>query len=282
MTKRLTTILLSLAAVVALSAVAAASASAKPAWLVHGAELKAGEKAGVESENASNEEDGFVPKQLAVPALAIAIVCSRESDTGEIFGGEPGTDKVTAKFTGCKVFSNEGTEEKKPSRPPFNYTKELTACSVKGGGGVAGEIIVKSRSTLAYKVGTAGTTRPIVVEVFAPEAEGGAFAVIEITGASCAPKGEYEVKGSAISLVETQKPTGEKPYEEVLVNTLNFTYVPTVTSGKVTACKQEPTEYETAAKEKVVDTLLFGTHPACFYDVDWVTLAAGGKWGVSP
>lgn len=286
-TTGLTAVAIAMAAL-AVAAFGAAAAQAKPQWLCKGKVLAtSSEKCLIESENASNEEDGFIPKQLLVPALKIAIVCERETDSGELIGGEPGTDKVTATFTGCLVYSTKGKEENKVSRPKFVFSEKLSACSahgvLEGKAAAEGEIVIKTNSKLAYKVGTVGTTREIITDVFEPTTSGGAFVTIDITGSSCAAKGEYETKGSAIAYVETQVATGSKPYSEVLVGGLNFEYTPTLNSEKteLTGCAQNPTEYETAAKEKIVDTLTFGTHPACFYDVDWVTLAAGGKWGVT-
>ncbi len=276
---RTRTLILSLFAALALSAVAAGAAQAKPVWFVHGAELKAGEKAGILSENASNQEDGFIQKQLTVPAAGLAIICGRESsNAGELVGGNPGTvKKLTVVFTKCEVFSTKGEEEtKKPSRPPFKFTEKLGACGVKGTGNAAGEIATKElEGTLAYKPGTA---KAIIVTAFKPEV--GSFVTIEITGASCAVKATANVEGSVIGMVETpyEEPVGT--VLEKLVNPLEFTYKTEIVSGKLNKCTQEPTEYETESGAKVADTLEFGGHPACFYDEDWVTLAAGGRFGV--
>jgi hypothetical protein len=267
---RTRTIILSLLAVFAFSAVAAAAAQARPAWTVHGAELKAGEKANVLSENASNELDGFIPKQLTVPATGLIIVCGRETDTGELIGGATGTvAKVVVKYTGCEVYSTKGEEKHEVSRPPFNPTEKLSACSVKGEGEAIGTITTKAlKGTLAY---WPGTGKAEVVNTFEPEA--GSFVTIEVTGTSCAVKTTAAVTGSVIGLVET-------PYEEKLVNPLVFTYTPEVVTGKLNKCTQAPTEYETESGAKIADTLKFGTAEACYYDEDWVTLAAGGRFGV--
>src|ERR1039457_3412956 len=99
-TSRLRLLMAAMAAVFAFSAVAAGAASAKPYWTENGVELKAGESRAITSKNAP----GTVKKlKTTIGGTAITIVCETVEDSGTIYGGEPGTDKETIKFTKCKI-----------------------------------------------------------------------------------------------------------------------------------------------------------------------------------
>ena len=132
------TIILSLLAAFAFSAVAAGAAQAKvPKYWYKGAELSG--KLAIKSTSGESK--------LWVTELGVVIVCTADTDTGEIVGGSPGTNaKVTVTYTGCKLYKAEwnGTE--------WVVGPELSACAVKSPAGEpAGTIVTKElRSKLAY------------------------------------------------------------------------------------------------------------------------------------
>jgi hypothetical protein len=87
---------LALVAVLAMSTVAAASASAAgPIWKVEGKSLS-GSKA-IKSKSTGN----FVMKVTVSGFIDITLTCTKEQDTGTIDGGEPGTDTAIIEYTGC-------------------------------------------------------------------------------------------------------------------------------------------------------------------------------------
>jgi len=89
---------LALVAVLAMSTVAAASASAGPIWKVEGLKLEAGLKS-VKSKSTGN----FVLKSKFLGVTNIVITCTKEQDTGTIIGGEPGTGTSIVEYTGCSA-----------------------------------------------------------------------------------------------------------------------------------------------------------------------------------
>jgi hypothetical protein len=98
--KRIRIVGLALVAVLAMSAIASASASAAgPIWKVEGLKLEAGKSKTVKSKSTGN----FLLKGKAFGFVNITITCTKESDTGTIVGGEPGTDTAIIEYTGCSA-----------------------------------------------------------------------------------------------------------------------------------------------------------------------------------
>jgi hypothetical protein len=87
-----------LVAVLALGAVASASASATPGWYVNGVALKAGESRETILENKSGTS-----VTLEEPASKHTIICTKATGKGKVTGGTPGTGNVPLEFTGCSL-----------------------------------------------------------------------------------------------------------------------------------------------------------------------------------
>jgi hypothetical protein len=121
---------LCLVAVFAMSAIVSSSALAAkngPHWKVKGVELKA-------------KESKVIKFKSGVTKLETAsdlIECKKDSGTGVIIGGWPGTDKAKIKFEECAVTK------------PF-------ACEVKNAGGTFGTIEVNVNTELVYLSEAAG------------------------------------------------------------------------------------------------------------------------------
>jgi len=115
---RLKAVLLSLVAVFAFSAVAAASASAHSYW-VSGTELLEGEK---------REVEGTSGTSLLV-AAELTVICTRDVFTGTIKGG--GDSTATVKFTECSVEAAPRCAVTEPIE--FNVGDHLTSFEEKIG-----------------------------------------------------------------------------------------------------------------------------------------------------
>jgi hypothetical protein len=256
--------LLSLLAVFAFSAVAAAAAQAEvPTYSYKGAELSG--KLEIKSKSGVS--------RLWVSALKQVIVCTADTDTGWInqVSGEAGTnEKVTVTYTGCKLYEAKWNATTKL----WEVGSAYSACTVNGPSTEpAGTIKTKElKSRLAY---WPPGPESIVVDHFEPEA-GEVFVTIVISG--CALDGTYEVKGSVIGQV-----TPINKEEKVL--TLTFAVTKTV-EKEVT---QSPEEYQleenptncTEVKPRVKDTLKFGPYAAAIESIDEVELVNGKAFDVS-
>jgi hypothetical protein len=105
--KRISAIGLALAAVFALVAVAAASASAAT-WKIEGKEFTGEEKI--------SSTGG--PFTLTVPKLGVAIKCEKEANTGKIFSKNK--DESTIEFTKCAVEKAANCTVKEPIKSEVN------------------------------------------------------------------------------------------------------------------------------------------------------------------
>lgn len=111
-----------LVAAFALGAVASTSAMAVgPIWKVAGAKLEAAKSEALTGKQTAN----FVLKGKAFGFIEVAVTCKKESATGKIIGGEPGTGEATIKFTECSSSSCTPTEpiEAKTKSELVYYTK---------------------------------------------------------------------------------------------------------------------------------------------------------------
>ncbi len=98
--KRMRVVGLALVAMLAISAVAAASASATvtgPIWEVGGAKLGTG----VEEALTGKASSAYELKGKAFGFIEVAITCKKAANSGSIIGGEPGTDATTIEYTEC-------------------------------------------------------------------------------------------------------------------------------------------------------------------------------------
>lgn len=97
--QRIRVVGLALLAVLAISAVASASASAVtgPIWEVNGAKLATGAEEALTGKAATSYE----LKGKAFGFIEVAITCKKAANNGAIIGGEPGTDATTIEYTEC-------------------------------------------------------------------------------------------------------------------------------------------------------------------------------------
>jgi hypothetical protein len=134
--------------------------------------------------------------RFEVSGLRFAVGCTGLD--GEIKIGAAWRSKMKIEFTACRVFSETG--------------EELTLCTVEE------PITIDMLEQLVYKNGRAGEE---IYDVFFPAASakfnGGVLVDVDIKGATCAVKGKYEVKGSAIAV-----PSPNEPGRESKVMTFYF------------------------------------------------------------
>jgi hypothetical protein len=163
-------------AVFALAAFASASAfAANPAWEVEEGGvaklLAAGESREITAEANGNQE---------LAATGVTLVCSSVTLAAgaTITGGEPGTDKETLVYGGCKV------KEK--------------ACEARTKGGAVAEQIQTSalKSTLAFETKAAAeASKAPTVTLFEPS-EGTTFVEVELKGTECPFIENATIKGT--------------------------------------------------------------------------------------
>jgi hypothetical protein len=141
--------------------VMSASASG-PVWLVNGAELGAGAKVAFTSQSDGTNE----PKLDGLNN----ILCKSEQDTGELIGGNPGTDLATIEFLECAV---EG--------------KTVEECGATSSGMAAGVILTEVKTVLVYPQGEANSTTKALV-AFTPdnnETTNNLFVEFTLAGTNC-------------------------------------------------------------------------------------------------
>jgi hypothetical protein len=174
---------LCLVAVFALSAVAAATASAVggPIWIVKKSgvteELAAGKTVGVESTSTPVE----FKLKTTIKGITGTIKCKvLVVSAAELIGGKPGTDKNVNEFKECK---GEG------------FAALCTVSSATGVSGVIGPFGVKT--TLVFP---AGGARALALDRFLPEA-GTEFVKFKLSGGLCPDVGTVNVKGCVLAEV---------------------------------------------------------------------------------
>jgi hypothetical protein len=173
-------IVTTLIAVIGLSAIVSASASAA-GWMVNGTELKG---------SAALANTAAVDKNSKLTAAEVTIECTGKTLNGagpEIKAGNTGHAK-SLEFTGCK-----STTE---------------TCKLGGGNatGIIGTLPVNAEATLSGALG--------VVAKFTPETK--LFATIDYEGSKCALAGVQAIKGK----VTVTAPTGqdERTAQEIVAN----------------------------------------------------------------
>jgi len=156
------------------------------------------------------------------------ILCSSEQDTGELIGGNPGTDLSIIEFLGCAV---EG--------------KTVAECGASNVTGMAGVVLTEVKSVLVYPHEKAETNEE-ALDAFVPDEAGNLFVEFTLTGTSCGLLNNLkvnvnatgtEIKEPALNkkcgvLARVGKLEGEafkitKADEEALVGALNSEGTPT-------------------------------------------------------
>jgi hypothetical protein len=175
--------LVSLLAVFALGAVTAgaAQASGGPVWIhkTTKVELKSSEKLATKSKQNSGTSGLF---KLTTSPSVLTVECPTEKDTGELIGGNPGTDTSTVTFEGCH---------------PGGRT--LTQCGAASGStaGTIGPFNVKT--LLGYPKGQAGEEGEAYDQFFPTGFPTGTspetlFVTFELSGSSCGSLNGYKTK----------------------------------------------------------------------------------------
>jgi len=163
------------------------------------------------------------------------------------------------KYTGCKVKKTSREESSEKEHKGRAESKEESKCTVKGGGGIAGEIILKNvKSKLAYRP----SSEVELLDVLEPEAQ--PFVALEIEGGECAAKGKFELKGSVIGWVPRHNE--EATSSAVLFESKNWE----------PEARQRFVRYELANKE-TEDTLKLGEDPAYYEATTQIELTGETK-----
>ena len=129
-------------------------------------------------------------------ASVLKVACSVANDTGNIKGGNPGTDESTIVFKGCVV-------EKLNGEPIAE-----SECNVKGSIDTeANTITVKVKTELVYlgNEEEAKKEEGPVGDLFSP-ASGGTFVTLDFAGTNCpaGTTGAYAVTGSVVGNVSPE------------------------------------------------------------------------------
>ena len=116
--------------------------------------------------------------------VTATIECKKESNSGTLIGGEPGTDQATITFKECSV---EG-----------KTVAECGATSINPGpkGGNAGEIETTVKTVLLYPEGKKESTTE-ANDAFFPEGKGNLFVEFELKGTNCGTLNNKKVKVTA-------------------------------------------------------------------------------------
>jgi hypothetical protein len=163
-------LLVGLVVVSALGGVAATSAMAVggPEWIVKGASLEAGKAKTVK---------GSAVSEFQFNTAVGNFGCSKESISGEMIGGNPGTGKAAVTLTGCRQVS--------PNHPNC----------VLSSGKVSGEVLLSTKAVLVYPAGQTENTKAALVALVPEGLETGkeplkelkpkVFAILTMQGAEC-------------------------------------------------------------------------------------------------
>jgi len=186
-------------AVMAISAVASATASAAPRWMYRAHSTEAfKELSGSETFSSTISSAAF---ELETPGL-LTIKCTSESSTGTITNpaetSKPGTDTSSKiRFDDCVVVGAEKT------------------CKIVGGSSGTEEGIIETVATNTVLKAGAGTK---VYDVFTPSS-GKVFVTIKVenqTGKTCLVKGSYPVEGNSAGEVEHQAGGAELKFSKAI------------------------------------------------------------------
>jgi hypothetical protein len=155
--QRMRVVGLALLAVLAISAVASASASATtgPIWEVNAAKLATGAEEALSGKAASSYE----LKGKAFGFIEVAITCTKAANNGSIIGGEPGTDATTIEYTGCSSSLCTPTEPiVTKAKSELVYFTEIKCGSItaKVTGSIVGELLNEAKEPVLKTGTTAG------------------------------------------------------------------------------------------------------------------------------
>lgn len=256
MTKRLTTILVSLAAMMALTAVVVGNASA--AEFKHCKNVGAGNG---EFENA-NCEGVAGTKTFKSETVKEALGGSspsgvRESVTSTLTG-TIGTTKV--KIVCGKIFTVFVLDPEAGHTKFIDLYEECTVPEPTGNVCSVSYVEAMGLDFLVYEVGSGK-----VFDLFTPVTPTTVFAEVNLTGASCAPKGKQPVKGSVLGTVSPEN-------KFATTGKVNFKVVGGVqTPNMYNEKKNEPTGTE--AK------LTFGGNAATYESENKLELLSKEQWG---
>jgi hypothetical protein len=193
----------------------------------------------------------------------LVVVCERDKGTGTV--KVKGEDTVAAglKYTSCTVHEAKlNTTEKQYEEGP-----ELR-CTVAGGGGAAGEILLPAlKSKLVFK--SNGLEKELLVRL--EPAVGTTFVELTLAGAECALAGKFAVTGSVLGWAPRVEPGVPTDKEEAVMNNVLF---------ETTNFENEVTQrFKTYELAKVVteDVLKFGANPAAYESTEQVELEASPR-----
>lgn len=193
---------LALVAVMAVAAFGAVAAQASPNWIVPCHKVIAANKGlGAYEDSACTKLGGtkeFSKILLAGETRAIrsaqftsfslktpksTITCTGEKNTGELIGGQPGTDTASVEFTGCSVTAGTG-----------NGCTASTSSTKKG---VIGPVLVYTG--LGFREGAKGSTTE-ALDLYAVDGTGNTFATFKLE----------EKFGCSLAGTVTVRATGEE------------------------------------------------------------------------
>jgi hypothetical protein len=193
----------------------------------------------------------------------LVIVCERDKGTGTVT--TKGADTVAAglAYTGCTVHEAKlNTTEKQ-----YEEGAELR-CVVAGGGGAAGEILLKAlKSKLVFKPNQKENELLVRLE---PETAGAPFVELVLSGTECALAGTFKVTGSVLGWAPRVEPAAPTDKEEALMNDVLFE-----TTNFESAVTQRFPKYE-LLKVETEDVLSFGANPAAYESTEQVELEPVG------
>ncbi len=190
----------SLIAALGLMAFGAAGAQASGEWRIGGKTMS---ELGLTEETVTGKAEAGVKEILLVKTLNIQKSCTG-FDIQSVTISPSGKGKGAVRLLGCKVFADEAGEA------------ELTACGVKSTGQEAGVI---QTELIGGEIVLSGGVNYVL---FKP-ASGTSFTTIELTGASCAPKGTYPITGTVVAELGAEaKELLLKPIKEFTGDGLKF------------------------------------------------------------
>lgn len=188
------------AAVMFASGAFASAASASPVWVVNGKVLATkAEKQAIISKGYALEEHWFrLQTHNAAGEITNVIRCESEHNSGELIGGEPGTDTAEVNFDKCKVIYSPGT------------FKAAEGCIATTAGKAKGEIgPVDVLTALGYPTGRAPNTEKAFDQFF-PASATNVFAEFELQecpnlgGAANGTKIVVHATGTEVGIVKEE------------------------------------------------------------------------------
>jgi hypothetical protein len=192
----------------------------------------------------------------------LVFTCERAKGTGMIMVKGEATVTAGSKYTACTVHEAKlNTTEKQ-----YEEGAELK-CTVAGGGGAAGEIILPAlKQQLVFQPKSKEEQLLLRVE----PSVGTTFLELTVSGAECALAGKFAVTGSVLG--EVERSGEEKTGGDVLFETRNFESAVMQRFSKY-VLKEEEAETE--------DVIKFGANPGAFESTKQVELEpVGGLRGL--